>query len=295
MTHSKQVLIDMPKNHDFMICVDSDGCAFDAMEIKQKECFCPNFINVYNLQPVSKYARECWEFVNLYSSSRGCNRFHAIIKTLDLLARRPEVAARGFEVPDTTGLRRWVETESRLGNPALKEAIDKTGDPSLKQAYRYSTDANEAVAKIVRGVPPFSLVRESLAKGADMAEMVVVSATPAEALDREWGEHGLLPYMTVVAGQEVGTKTDQIQAAVSGRYDPEKVIMIGDALGDLDAAKANNVLFYPINPGDEDRSWHRFYHEAFNKFIGGEYAGAYEDAVIRAFKNCLPDLPPWQA
>jgi len=293
MSNPAQALIDMEKKHDYMICVDSDGCAFDAMEIKQKECFAPNFINTYDLQAVSKYARECWEFVNLYSVDRGCNRFIAIIKALDLLGKRKEVIARGFKVPDTTGLQEWVKVETKLGNPALEAAIEKTGDPSLKQAMRYSIPANKSVEEIVHGVPPFPLVRESLAKGAEKAEMVVVSATPAEALQREWTEHGLIEYMTVVAGQEVGTKKEQIRLAMSGRYDPEKVIMVGDAMGDLEAAKANGVLYYPINPGAEDASWARFYNEAFDKFIDGTFAGAYQDALIEEFKTYLPVTPPW--
>lgn len=294
MSNPAQALIDMEKKHDYMICVDSDGCAFDAMEIKQKECFAPNFIKAYDLQPVSKYARECWEFVNLYSVDRGCNRFHAIIKALDLLGKRQEVIARGFKVPDTSGLQEWVKVETKLGNPALEAAIEKTGDPALKQALRYSIPANRSVEEIVHGVPPFPLVRESLAKGAAQAEMVVVSATPAEALLREWTEHGLIEYMTVIAGQEVGTKKEQIRVAMSGRYDPAKVIMIGDAMGDLEAAKANGVLYYPINPGAEDASWSRFYNEAFDKFINGTFAGEYQDALIEEFKTYLPVTPPWE-
>lgn len=295
MSNPAQPLIDMVKKHDYMICVDSDGCAFDAMEIKQKECFAPNFINAYNLQAVSKYARECWEFVNLYSVDRGCNRFIAIIKALDLLAKRPEVIARGFKVPDTTGLQEWVKVETKLGNPALIEAVERTQDPALKQALDYSIPANVSVEQIVRGVPPFPLVRESLAKGAEKAEMVVVSATPAEALNREWAEHGLIQYMTVVAGQEVGTKKEQIKVAMSGRYDPSKVIMVGDAMGDLEAARANGVLYYPINPGQEDKSWKRFYDEAFDKFINGTFAGEYQEALIAEFKTFLPVTPPWEA
>mgnify|MGYP001014095918 FL=1 len=30
--------------HEFLIAIDSDGCAFDTMEIKHKECFIPNII-----------------------------------------------------------------------------------------------------------------------------------------------------------------------------------------------------------------------------------------------------------
>lgn len=293
MTNPAQILIDLEKKHDYMICVDSDGCAFDAMEIKQKECFAPNFINYYNLQAVSKYARDCWEFVNLYSVDRGCNRFIAIIKSLRLLAEHPAVQARGFQVPDTTGLQAWVQAETKLGNPALIAEVERTGDPALKQALAYSINANIAVEQIVRGVPPFPYVRESLKMGSEAAEMVVVSATPYEALEREWGEHGLAPFMTAIAGQEVGTKKEQIRLAMTGRYDPEKVIMLGDAMGDLEAAQANGVLYYPINPGAEDASWQRFRDEAFARFIDGTFAGAYQEALIAEFKTYLPVTPPW--
>ena len=84
--------------HDFLVGIDSDGCVFDSMELKHKECFVPNFINHYGLQGVSKYAREAAEFVNLYSKSRGANRFPALIEQLNWLRERPEVKARNIDV-----------------------------------------------------------------------------------------------------------------------------------------------------------------------------------------------------
>ena len=81
--------------HEFLVGIDSDGCAFDTMELKHKECFIPNIINHWNLQGVSKFAREAAEFVNLYSTSRGINRFPALIETLEWLQKRPEVGAAG--------------------------------------------------------------------------------------------------------------------------------------------------------------------------------------------------------
>ena len=89
--------------HDYLVGIDSDGCAFDTMELKHKECFIPNTINYYELQGVSKYAREAAEFVNLYSKSRGINRFPALIETLEWLQKRPEVKARGIADPDSPG------------------------------------------------------------------------------------------------------------------------------------------------------------------------------------------------
>ncbi len=60
-------LAELRPRFDFFIGIDSDGCAFDTMEIKHKECFIPNIIRYWELQAVSKYARAAAEFVNLYS------------------------------------------------------------------------------------------------------------------------------------------------------------------------------------------------------------------------------------
>ena len=47
---------DYLPNYEFFVGIDSDGCVFDTMELKHKECFIPAFINHYELQGVSKYA-----------------------------------------------------------------------------------------------------------------------------------------------------------------------------------------------------------------------------------------------
>ena len=47
-------LEDFQKRHDFFIGLDSDGCVFDSMEIKHKECFAPAFIKHWKLQAASK-------------------------------------------------------------------------------------------------------------------------------------------------------------------------------------------------------------------------------------------------
>src|SRR6476620_1790828 len=106
-------MIDHTPEHPFLVGIDSDGCAFDTMELKHKECFIPNIINSYGLQGVSKYAREAAEFVNLYSKSRGINRFPALIETLEWLQKRPEVAARQVKIRIPTGLVEWLKVETK--------------------------------------------------------------------------------------------------------------------------------------------------------------------------------------
>jgi phosphoglycolate phosphatase-like HAD superfamily hydrolase len=278
----------------FFVGVDSDGCVFDTMEVKHKECFIPNIIQHYGLAAVSRMAREVAEFLNLYSRWRGVNRFPGLVLTIDMLAQRPEVARRGVALPPLTGLRGWLGRETRLGNPALKAEVERTGDPDLALALRWSEDVNRSIAAIVRDVPPFPLVGESLEAMVGKADVMVVSATPTEALEREWREHHLEHLVNRIAGQEAGSKQEVLAEHAVGRYELEKILMVGDAPGDLKAAQANGVLFYPIDPGFEEESWARFHGEALPRFFAGTYAGAYMAERIEHFEALLPSIPPWQ-
>lgn len=294
MNNPTAILRAMKPKKNFFIGIDSDGCAFDTMEIKHKECFCPAFINHFNLQAISKYARETWEFANLYSRTRGTNRFLALIRAMDLLREREEVSRRNQIIPSMNSLIEWVKVESKLGNPALKNVIDSNPDTELSDVYNWSADVNEAVRKIVRNVPPFPYVRESLELIQDMADVVVVSQTPEAALNREWREHELDHHVKVIAGQEMGTKSEHIHYAASGKYDDNNILMIGDAPEDFKAAKDNNALYFPIIPGHEEESWERFLKEGLIRFFDGSFSGKYEENLVDEFFVHLPELPRWQ-
>jgi len=287
-------LAEMQPNHKFFVGIDSDGCAFDTMEIKHKECFCPNIIKHWNLQAVSKYAREAVEFVNLYSKWRGINRWPALVMVFDLLRDRPEVQARKVEVTQAPKLREFMRSGKPLSNDGLKAYMAEHPDPELERAMAWTKGVNATIADIVHGVPPFPYVRESLAALQGQADMVVVSATPGEALKREWEEHGIDKYARVIAGQEMGSKKQHLALAAKGKYPSDHILMIGDAPGDMDAARGNDALFFPVNPGHEEASWERFYKEALGKFISAQYAGAYEAKLIAEFEKLLPDVPPWK-
>lgn len=282
------------KQHEFLIGIDSDGCAFDTMEVKHKECFIPNTIRFFGLQAVSKYAREAAEFVNLYSKWRGINRFPALVNTIDLLLDRPEVTRRGVRLPDIAGLRDWIKRETKLSNPTLIKEVAATKDPALTRSLEWSQAVNASIEEMVEGVPPFPFVRESLEKLAPIADMIVCSATPNAALQAEWAEHGIAQHVRAICGQEVGSKKEILQRTTAAGYAKDHVLMIGDAPGDMQAARAAGALFYPINPGAEDASWERFFNEACDRFLQGRYAGDYEAGLIAEFDTYLPELPPWK-
>lgn len=282
-------MIDLAPKHEFLVAIDSDGCAFDTMELKHKECFIPNTINYFHLQAISKFAREAAEFVNLYSKSRGINRFPALIETLEWLQKRPDVAQRGVKVEIPPTLANWVKTETKLGDPALEKKVAETNDPALTNALKWSKAVNATVKEMVHGVTPFPFVRESLQKLAATCDMIVCSATPFAALKQEWEEHDIAKFVAQICGQEVGTKKEILQ--IAPKYAANKVLMIGDAPGDYSAAKANKCLFYPINPGHEDASWKRFFEEGAEKFLNGTFAGAYQEKLLTEFDSYLPEKP----
>lgn len=289
----QRVLKELEPHKEFFIGIDSDGCVFDTMEIKHKESFCPMFIKHFNMQKISKYAREAWEFVNLYSKTRGVNRFKALLKAFELLQQRPEVKARNMQFDDFTPVIEWVNKESKLGNPALEKYAAEVKLPMIDKTLSWSKEVNKVISEIVFDITPFPFVKESLKKMNLKADLIVVSQTPVEALTREWQEHNIVSYAGLIAGQEYGTKAEYIKFAAKGKYPDEKILMVGDAPGDYSAAKSNGVLFYPINPGHEEASWERFFNEAADKFFNGTFAGKYEEKLINKFDSYLPENPPW--
>lgn len=294
MRDYKKELNDLPKKHDFFVGIDSDGCVFDSMELKHKECLCPAFIKHFELQTASRYAREVWEFVTLYSKTRGCNRFLALQHARDLMKKREVFAERKVSIPELMSLDSWVEEETRLCNQVLEVKVRESGDADLAACLAWSEEVNVRIKEMVRGVGPFSRVLPFLEDMDGQADVIVVSESPLEVLDREWKELGLFRFVSYIAGHEAGTKAERLRHATAGKYDQDKVLMIGDAPCDYAAAVANNALFFPVIPGDEEASWDLFRSEGFVRFLEGTYSGDYQESRLAAFEMALPDYPPWE-
>jgi phosphoglycolate phosphatase-like HAD superfamily hydrolase len=287
------ILEKMKPSREFLIGIDSDGCVFDSMEVKQKEFFIPNALKYFDLFEISKILQETWEFVNLYSIYRGGNRFTSIIKVFELLYKRKEIRDIGFKLVNLSSLKEWVKTETKLSNANLRKYFESNYDPDLERVVNWTEAVNIDISETLRNIPPFPHAIQAIKKMSVFADLIIVSQTPLEALEREWEEHDMKKYVKVIAGQEHGTKTEHLALAGKGKYPDNKIIMIGDAKGDLDAARKNGILFYPIIPGKEDESWERFINEGLGKFSRGEYAGNYENKLLMEFQKFLPEKPPW--
>ena len=290
-----KVLVDFVPQKDFFVGIDSDGCAMDAMDIKHQECFTPCYIKHWDLQPVSTLARQTALFVNLGSVTRGLNRWLALKQLLDLLRDRVEVAERGVTIPEYPELTAFIEAPGYpLSDKGIAAYAADHPSETIQRAIAWGDAVNATIADMVHGCGPFPGVREAMIAMQPDVDCMTVSATPLHALEYEWNAHGIAQYMRVIAGQEMGSKAEHVQYAAHGKYDPDKIMLIGDAPGDRDAAAKAECLYYPILPGNEKFSWERFTAEALPKFLGGTFAGDYQAALIEEFNSYLPNEVPWE-
>ncbi len=217
-----KILEELKPEKEFFIGIDSDGCVFDTMEIKQKESFCPMFIKYFKMQKISKYARETWEFVNLYSTTRGINRFKALVRAFELLKERPEVKARNMEFMDIAPVIEWVNNETKLGNPALEKYAAEVKIPIIDTTLAWSKEVNKIISEIVFEIPPFPFVKESLEKMYPKADLMVVSQTPVEALTREWKEHNIDGFCQINCRAGIRNESRTFKVCCKGKISSRK-------------------------------------------------------------------------
>ncbi len=268
------------KKKEFLVCVDSDGCAMDTMNIKHERYFGPLAADVFEIKDRERFLKY-WDHVNLYSRTRGINRFKGLVIGLK------DAAQHGENIIDITNLTNWAETTKELSNASLQREIEKIPSEDLKKALEWSIKVNEGIEELAGNDAPFEKVRESLMKIHEVADIAIVSSANSGAVLSEWERHELLPHVDVVFGQEAGTKAACIERLKTYGYKNEDVVMVGDAPGDLDAALKNDVLYYPILFGKEKFSWERLVDESIEKLTSKNYEGEYQEKLVKEFNDLL--------
>lgn len=265
------------KKKNYLVCIDSDGCTVDSMDIKHIRCFGPCMVDEWDLQPYREKLLDRWNEINLYSLTRGINRFKGLAAILK------EVDEKISPVRDLDSLLSWVEESDELSNAAILRAAEEMDSQCLKKALRWSETVNQKI----RALPPeeirfFPGAKEAIERLHMTCDIAVVSSANHEAVMEEWSRFGLLEHTDVVLAQNAGTKTNCIRALLEFGYDTDKVLMIGDALGDMEAADRNDVLYYPILARHEKESWEGIL-EGVEHLKSGTYEGEYQQKLKTRF------------
>lgn len=273
------VFASFAKTKKFLVCVDSDGCAMDTMDIKHFQCFGPCMVDEWQLGEWGDTVLRRWNEINLYSMTRGVNRFKGLALLLDEVNR--DIAP----IAQVEALVRWVDSTKELSNGALQGAVQQTGNTCLTKALHWSRAVNAAIERLPdEAKQPFAGAAAGLKAAHRVADVAVVSSANRDAVLAEWQEHGLLEHVDIVLAQDCGSKAHCIAQLLAAGYLPENVLMVGDAPGDCDAAKKNGVHFFPILVRREQESWQQLEAEALPLLTGGAYAalGAQKQAEFYA-------------
>ena len=267
---------DFQKKRDFIVCIDSDGCAMDTMNIKHIRCFGPCMVKEWGLEEWEDDILSRWNDINLYTMTRGINRFKGLAMAL------AEIDRKYRKIEGISALATWAEDAPELSNAALEKILDVNS--IFSKAPNWSRSVNEEIEKLPKEeIKPFEGVKEAFGKIHESCDIAVVSSANPEAVRQEWERFGLLEMADIVCTQDMGSKAYCISRILEKGYETEHVLMCGDAPGDEKSAAENGVLFYPILVGHEDESWKRLPKEALQRFMERSYLGAFQDRVKKEF------------
>ena len=274
-------LTDFVKKREFLVCMDSDGCVMDTVRIKHCNVFCPELIRVFSLDEYADMITVAWKEINITGITRGIPRFESVVQIFDRLRNR------GIEVPGSEDIAAWVRTASELSTASLQQEMLRTGSLALRKLQEWNNACNRRIQALEPTFEPFPGVETSLRQLHAVADVAVVSAANESAIESEWTRYGLSRHADVIFGQEVGSKANSIAVMLACGYESRKVMMVGDAMGDAQAAAANGVAFVPILPGKEAESWRRLQEEALPKLLHGTFNPTYQNELLAALRSAL--------
>lgn len=278
-----QDLTTYQKKKEFLVCVDSDGCAMDTMDIKHIRCFGPCMVIEWGLEQWEDEILDRWNEINLYTITRGINRFKGLALALQ------EVNEKYVSIKELNVLMDFAENSPELSNSAVQKAIDAQPESiMLKKMLSWSLAVNASINELPQEEKrPYEGVKEALAYAHQHADVAIVSSANLDAVLDEWELYGLLEHTDIVLAQNAGSKAFCIGELLKKGYAPDHVLMCGDAPGDLDAAKKNGVFYYPILVRHEKESWSEFTAESLDHLLSHNYAGAYQEKKINQFLENL--------
>ena len=276
MTHTTNIENFTPQK-SLLLGVDSDGCVIDSMTAKHKLCFGPLLVKEWHLDGHKEEILALWESFNLYSLTRGTNRFRSLALVLK------EVNANYRPIVGIGNLLHWSQSDT-LSEESLIRKIEANREVDIfKKALAWSRAVNRATAELSHGLmQPFSGAVEALEYAGQYADIAVVSGAAPDALEEEWKNHSIYKYAKVMLSQKDGSKTACLEKLLKKGY--ERAIICGDAVGDMTAAQNCGIFFYPILAGREKESWESF-NACFDLFVSGQYEEAEKELKKKFIAN----------
>ena len=181
------------RKHDYLVCVDSDGCVMDTMNCKHFHCFGPCMVAEWGLEQWKDEILDRWNVINLFSMTRGINRFKGLAMALK------EIDGKYMPITGVDALVHWADTAPALSNDAVAKASEDAADADaklvLQKALSWSKAVNAAIVELDEDLKvPYNGAKEGLAAAHTFADVAMVSSANRDAVEEEWGKFGLLEH-----------------------------------------------------------------------------------------------------
>ena len=205
-------MLSFTKEKEYLVCIDSDGTIMDTMTVKHVNCFGPEFINVYQIKEHVEDILTEWNRANLYSLTRGINRFQGLKEILVYVKKY------GYEFEGSDEFFYWVDTTKEFSVNSIKEFMKTASNTNcFELALEWSKRVNESIEKL----PPslaFNGVSEVLHSIVDKVDLVGVSSANEAAVVEEWTRLNLISLFKEVACQNKGNKAHIISESLKQGY-----------------------------------------------------------------------------
>ena len=265
----------------FVIGIDADGTIFDTMNIKHKEVFWQCMMERFGVEDTDGSILAMAEKINLYSKSRGVNRFPGLLAVME--------GTPALKSLDKSPLSAFIKSGYPLSNAGLEKYIkDGHGDKILCEALAWSHDIDRVFAEKTEGLLPFTGADKAIRRMSDYADIVIISSASGAILERDLKAACLTEHITKIMGQECGKKHEQLASIISS-LSPDRVLMIGDAISDCEAARRVGAYFYPIMPGKEEYSWDMLSGKYFDTLMDDTYHELHEGRLYEEFLGIFVD------
>ena len=118
------------RKHDYLVCVDSDGCVMDTMNCKHFHCFGPCMVTEWGLEEWKDQILDRWNVINLFSMTRGINRFKGLAMALG------EIDKQYKTITGIDALQHWVEVAPALSNDGVAKAAEEAADADAQLVFQ---------------------------------------------------------------------------------------------------------------------------------------------------------------
>jgi hypothetical protein len=256
----------------FAVLIASEGVLFDP-EPAEMSRFLPAFAASFGGSIDGEVLAEVWRFVRLTSRSRGRDRYRCLDEALRLLERRAESAPQRGRLSSTAyALEAWLACELEPSPQSLAAATKGGRRPVLARVLSWS----EAVDAALLEAP---------------AATAYASACAALPLFAQSAELRLVPAPSPASRAPLRRLGVRFSCHGYPVREGPRVLVVGDTMAALEAARRSRLSFFPIVPGREEESWARLAETGFPRFLRGERAPSR--GLLASFLSAFSSNPPW--